>query len=175
VTTQRFLKYALRSYDEEKAYYDVVSIRTEITTDIKYVTCIEQNPPDKVHHSNELNPKIVPSNNENRNFSHSKFQSSTSLSSYELQMSFDQKENQNGSPMSASQQEQLEIPLSDSASQSGNSGNGSGSSDNSRPKKERKYDSQSFECDGQNIPYTLCLPVNIDQDNQGNASEHSSE
>jgi hypothetical protein len=46
VTTQRYLKYALRAFDDQKAYYDVVSIRTEITTDIKYVTSIEQNPPD---------------------------------------------------------------------------------------------------------------------------------
>jgi hypothetical protein len=47
VTTQKFLKYALRNHDDEKAYYELVSIRTEITTHVRYVTVTEQPPPQR--------------------------------------------------------------------------------------------------------------------------------
>jgi hypothetical protein len=45
VTSQKFLKYALKSVDDDKAVYEVVSIRTEIITHVRYVTVTEQPPP----------------------------------------------------------------------------------------------------------------------------------
>eukprot|EP00475_Leptophrys_vorax_P034249 TRINITY_DN55031_c0_g1_i1.p1 TRINITY_DN55031_c0_g1~~TRINITY_DN55031_c0_g1_i1.p1 ORF type:complete len:219 (+),score=34.02 TRINITY_DN55031_c0_g1_i1:107-763(+) len=47
VTTQKFLKYSLRRYDDEKAVYELVSVRTEITTHVRYVTTTEQSPPQR--------------------------------------------------------------------------------------------------------------------------------
>eukprot|EP00475_Leptophrys_vorax_P041322 TRINITY_DN77901_c0_g1_i1.p1 TRINITY_DN77901_c0_g1~~TRINITY_DN77901_c0_g1_i1.p1 ORF type:complete len:231 (-),score=43.03 TRINITY_DN77901_c0_g1_i1:118-810(-) len=102
VTTQRYLKYALRTFDEHKAYYDVVSIRTEITTDIKYVTCIEQNPPEVTTAEDNL--------------------ASAAHFNY--------------------------------LAEAGPSLHGSLSEDHSAE--------MDFSCDGQTVPYSLCLPIHPD-------------